>query len=444
MLIDKLKGTKYSFSKYKMKDGRYKTRFYISPDTFYPIYLKHKQYSPSYIIMSLSKEARSEMFLAMLEADGSMRREKKRYDRFGGEKHSNKRVLEYFTLLSIAQGQPYTFHESLTKSGTPFINYQLLTEELLSNKNHRWQLRQEEEVWCPTTGTGTWVMEQDGWICVTGNCSNPNFQQFPKELEGFPSLRDCFIVDKGYKMIASDYSGQELRVLAQLTQEPGLIDVFNKGKDLHLATANEFFNLNIPESMLYDNHPQFNEMKELHKDARNRAKIINFGIAYGKGNFGFSQDFGISEAEAQEILDRYFKSFPRVKQAIDDTKREVQANGFVKTLTGRMRHFEMKESYGQRYYANSSFREAFNFKIQGFSADMIRLAAIKTFNTAKANPEWGMKMLMTVHDEIVYQVKEQYAEQARDAIKNDFEAAVKFVVPIVADVHIGSNYGGVK
>lgn len=272
------------------------------------------------------------------------------------------------------------------------------------------------------------------------SCRNPNLQQLPKGEKGKQDIRDCFKVPDGYTMITCDYSGQELRVLAQLTQEPALIDIFNKGKDMHLSTANDFFNLNIPEEELYENHPKFNEHKKVYDNERNKAKVINFGMAYGKGAYGFSKDFNISEQEAQEILDKYFAALPKVKQCIEQTHRQVKENGYCTTMAGRRRRF-LKED-GK--YPKKAFRESFNFLIQGFSADMIRKAMVLVHKEKALHPEWNLQAIMTVHDEAVYQVKTEYVNEACALIKQQFEGAVKFDFPVVADVKTGKHYGEAK
>lgn len=275
------------------------------------------------------------------------------------------------------------------------------------------------------------------------SCSKPNLQQLPKINKDLPiDTRGCFIVPKGKKMIACDYSGQELRVLTQVSQEPVLIDTFNKGKDMHLSTANDFFELNIPEEELYSSNPKCEEHKKRFKDERNKAKVINFGMAYGKGAYGFSKDFGISEDEAQKILDKYFAALPKVKQAIDDCHRQVRAKGYVTSMVERRRRFTPKN--GTSYYPASAFRESFNFLIQGFSADMIKKAMVNVRKLQDGKPMWEIKTIATVHDEAVYEVNEEYAEEAAKQIKQTFEDAVKFVIPVVADVSVGDNYGEVK
>ena len=172
------------------------------------------------------------------------------------------------------------------------------------------------------------------------------------------------------------------------------------------------------------------------------GQTINFGIAYGKGAFGFSKDFGISEEEAQGILDKYFGALPGVKKAIEDCDRQVKTKGFVRSLTGRYRRFQAKEVDGYSFYPKSSFRQAFNFLIQGYSADMIRMAINKVYKGLKK--EWDCKLIMTVHDEAVYTVKEEYAKDAAKYIKETFESAVELCIPLKADVSIGKTYSEVK
>lgn len=248
--------------------------------------------------------------------------------------------------------------------------------------------------------------------------SQPNLQQLPRLNDNFPvNTRACFVVPKGYKMIVCDYSGQELRVLAHITNAEKMIEAFKSGKDFHSETA-EAFGVD-----------------------RVTAKAINFGIAYRKGAYGFSKDWGVSEEEAQAVLDKYFTQFPEVKRAMEQNDRLIKKNLYTKTLTGRRRRFLAND---QGYVANSTLREGFNFLVQGFSADMIRIAAIKCLNIIKNNPSWDMKMIFTVHDEIGFKVKEEYSEQAKEAIHKAFVEAVKLKVPVEAEIKVANNYGECK
>jgi DNA polymerase I len=284
---------------------------------------------------------------------------------------------------------------------------------------------------------------------VTGrlSCQSPNLQQLPKSQDTKPELdiRECFIAPSGKKLLTCDYSGQELRVLAEITKDESLIDTFQKGKDMHLSTANDFFNLGIPEEALYENNPRFEEYKKKFKTFRNQAKTINFGIAYGKGAYGFSQDFGSTEQEAQEILDKYFASKPKVKESIERCYSQVKSQGYVTSMTGRRRRFKMEMSrYGTRYYSNSSLRQSFNFLIQGFSADMIRMALIGVQKLIREHPEYELKIIATVHDEGVFEVKEEFTDIVALQVKNIFKKVVTFCVPIESEIGVGSNYSEAK
>ena len=251
--------------------------------------------------------------------------------------------------------------------------------------------------------------------------SNPNIQQLPKTNEVFPiETRSCFIAPKGKKLIAADYSGQELRVLSQVTKDEGLISAFNSGKDFHQETANQF------------------------GVSRTQAKSINFGVAYGKGSYGFAKDWKTTEEEAQKFLDKYFSNFPRVKEAIESTTKEVKQKGYVTNLVGRRRRFNKIKRDGNEFYTRGMFREAFNFKIQGLSADMTRAAAVKVYNLCMKHKEWGMKILALIHDEVVVEVNEYYSEEAAKAIEKAMTTVARLKVPLLADVHVGDKYSEVK
>ena len=276
------------------------------------------------------------------------------------------------------------------------------------------------------------------------SCSQPNLQQLPNNRDDYNPIdfRSLFIAPEGYKMVTVDYSGQEVAVAAQVSRDETLVESLNNGYDMHLAIANQFYNLGIPKEALNKSHKDYERYKDEHGDSRKKAKTITFGLMYGKGAFGFSKDFGISEDEAQEIVDKYFEGMPQLKQAIDDSAEELKKYGYVTNLAGRRRHFEQNE---QGYYANASFRQAFNFKIQGFSADMLRAAMVNTWYRSVKHKEYDIKPIMTVHDEAVYIVKEEHLESACTLIKQAFEDVCKnFVVPVNADVVTGNSYSEAK
>jgi DNA polymerase-1 len=254
----------------------------------------------------------------------------------------------------------------------------------------------------------------------------------------------AIVVRRNNKVSITGNCGQELRILAQITQEPTLIEAFKKGKDIHLATANDFFNLQIPDEGLYETSKDYETYKKKFKAERDKAKIINFGVAYGKGAYGFSKDFNITEQEAEKILEKYFRAMPKVKAAIASCEQHVRKYGWVQSMTGRRRHFTPVVADGNSYYPKAAFREAFNFLIQGYASDMVRLASIKTAQLSKTHPEWCLQHLASVHDENVYSVKTEYTDKAAKAIKEAFETAVSFSMPVVASIGTGQNYGDAK
>lgn len=274
--------------------------------------------------------------------------------------------------------------------------------------------------------------------------SNPNIQQLPKPKEYSPvKARELFIAPAGYKMFSCDYSGQEVAVAAQISKDPTLVKSLRNGYDMHLAVARQFYNLDIPEECLSKENEDYDSYKEKYKDSRSKAKTITFGLLYGKEAYGFSKDFGITEDEAQKIVDDYFSGMPVLKQSIEDSHKELTENGFVTILSGRKRRFIKNEKFGN--YDRSSYRECYNSKVQGFSADMIRAAMVNAYHRKKNKEHLGLKTVMTVHDEAVYICKEEHVEEATTLVKKAFEdVCKKFVVPVRADVDVGENYGNAK
>lgn len=300
---------------------------------------------------------------------------------------------------------------------------------------------------------------------VTGrlSCSDPNLQQLSRvkchcgneEIDlatdtckscksQVINLRRCFKASPGYKMISADYSSQEVRVAAQYAKDPTLIDALVKGKDVHLTVANQFYNLGLKEEDLYENSPTFNTLKKKYKTERTAAKVITFGLLYGKGAYGLALDFGISEEEAQKLIDKYFAGMPHMKKAIDAAHESVKNNGYVVYLSGRRRRFTKVQNGDWEGYTKKDFRQSFNSMVQGFSADMVRMACIGIYKEAQAHPEWGLRLLATVHDEIIVEVKEMYAQHTANVIKTVMSQVVKFDMPITADVSIADNYGMCK
>jgi DNA polymerase I len=277
------------------------------------------------------------------------------------------------------------------------------------------------------------------------SCTAPNVQQLPKVNKILPiDVRGCFICPSGFKMIACDYSSQELRVIAKLSKDENMIEGFKKGMDMHLMTANRVFDLGLGTEELITTHPNYEINKEKYKDERNKAKIVNFGYAYGKGAYGFAKDFGTDEDDAEEFLKKYTDAFPGIEEAREECNMQVDEFGEVTCMSGRKRHFTKIENGDWSGYPRKAYRQAFNFLIQGYSSDMIRMAMNAVYSKFKNYPEFELKAIATVHDEAVYQVREEFAEDAAKMIKGCFENVVSWDFPIEADISIGNSYGEVK
>jgi len=278
-------------------------------------------------------------------------------------------------------------------------------------------------------------------VTVTGRLSYsaPNLQNMPRKGTSPLEFREVIIPAPGYILVVADYAGQELRVLAHVAQDKNMIDAFLKGKDLHLSTANNFYKLGIAEELLITTHPEYESTVKQFKKERTNAKIINFGIAYGKTAIGFAADFGVSRSEAESIVDAYFKGCPAVKQAIDNCSKTIKTRGYVVNLAGRRRRFDTHQRHTGR-----ARRQGFNFLIQGASADMIKIAMARVRKKLLEHPEWDAKLVLTVHDEMVIEGKEEYQYQIGELVKYEMEHAMKLSVPLVADITYGYSYGQAK
>lgn len=250
---------------------------------------------------------------------------------------------------------------------------------------------------------------------ATGRISsrNPNLQNIPIKTEQGRRIRQAFIAPKGKQLVAADYSQIELRVAAHLSQDPVMMEAFASGKDFHAETG---------ARMGVD---------------RRVAKIINFSILYGKGAFGFSQDLGISMAEAKEYIEQYFKTYAGLKKYLDTVLEEAKATGRVATMLGRVR--ELPDIQGANYQRRSAAeREAVNLPIQGTAAEILKKAMVDLVPLLKNHD--GSVMILTVHDELVLEVPDADVPTVAKLLKTTMENAVPLSVPVVAQVKSGPNW----
>jgi DNA polymerase-1 len=265
-------------------------------------------------------------------------------------------------------------------------------------------------------------------IAVTGRLSsnNPNLQNIPIRTERGREIRKAFIPrDENHVLLSADYSQIELRIVAAISGDPAMCEAFIQHKDIHTATAAKVYKV---------------DEKDVTKEMRYKAKSVNFGIIYGQGAFGLAENLGISRTEAKEIIDNYKKEFSGIQQYMDDTIAFAREHGYVQTLMGRKRWLRdiNSSNFTVKGFAE---RNAINSPIQGTAADMIKLAMIKTHDAIQKK---GLKskMILQVHDELVFDVLRQEADEMKSLVLECMQGAMLLPngVPVVAEAGFGSNW----
>ena len=261
-------------------------------------------------------------------------------------------------------------------------------------------------------------------VTATGrlSSSDPNLQNIPIRNEEGRRIRQAFIAREGFTVVAADYSQIELRIMAHLSQDQGLINAFTQGKDIHRSTAAEIFGV-----ALY----------EVTSEQRRNAKAINFGLIYGMSAFGLSRQLGIGRADAQNYMDLYFKRYPGVQIFMHDIREKAKAQGYVETLFGRRLYLpDINSSNGMRRKAAE--RVAINAPMQGTAADIIKRAMIQLDQKLQNDPD--IAMIMQVHDELVFEVRSEKVAFYNELIKTQMESAADLVVPLIVEVGQGTNW----
>ena len=261
-------------------------------------------------------------------------------------------------------------------------------------------------------------------VTATGrlSSSDPNLQNIPIRNEEGRRIRQAFIARAGYSIVAADYSQIELRIMAHLSGDQGLINAFSQGKDIHRSTAAEIFGVSLDE---------------VTSEQRRNAKAINFGLIYGMSAFGLSRQLGISRPDAQKYMDLYFQRYPGVQQFMTDIREKAKAQGYVETLFGRRLYLpDINSSNAMR--RKGAERVAINAPMQGTAADIIKRAMIKLDEVIRHDPD--IEMIMQVHDELVFEVRSEKVEFFREQIKQHMEAAAELVVPLIVEVGVGQNW----
>ncbi|NDW21420.1 DNA polymerase I [Alteromonas hispanica] len=263
-------------------------------------------------------------------------------------------------------------------------------------------------------------------VTATGRLSStdPNLQNIPIRNEAGRRVRQAFVPRKGNKIVAADYSQIELRIMAHLSGDKGLLDAFAQGKDIHKATAAEVFGI---------------ALDDVTTDQRRSAKAINFGLIYGMSAFGLAKQLNIPRNEAQKYMDLYFERYPGVLDYMDSTRESAKDKGYVETVFGRRLYLpDIKASNGAR--RKGAERAAINAPMQGTAADIIKMAMIKVDDWIAKNASDDVTMMMQVHDELVFEIKEDKIDNYVDTIKALMESAATLNVPLNVEVGIGENW----
>ena len=260
-------------------------------------------------------------------------------------------------------------------------------------------------------------------VAATGrlSSSDPNLQNIPIRTELGREIRKAFVADDGWALLSADYSQVELRILAHISGDADLIETFRRGDDIHRATASKMFN--IPPD-------------QLTHDQRRAAKTINFGVLYGMSAFRLSNELNIPTGQAKDFIEAYFGRYPKIQEYLDRTLEEARATGKVTTLFGRVRYIPEIHNKSFTVRGNAE-RMATNAPIQGTAADILKLAMIAL--DAKLEEETA-RMLLTVHDEIVIEVRAERADEVAGIVKGTMENIFPLAVPLAVDTHWGKSW----
>jgi DNA polymerase-1 len=274
--------------------------------------------------------------------------------------------------------------------------------------------------------TGRIHTEFNQSVAATGrlSSSNPNLQNIPIRTKRGREIRKAFVAEEGFKLMSADYSQVELRVIAHISEDKAMIEAFKNDEDIHARTAKEVFDLD--------------SLDDVTGDQRRKAKEVNFGIPYGVSAYGLASRLGIENDEGKQMIDQYFERFPNILKYINDTKEFAREHGYVKTMLGRRRYIpDIKASnWNVRGFAE---RTAINMPIQGTAADIIKLAMIEIHHWLIENQKKS-RMLLQVHDELIFEIHETELDEVPDKIIELMEQAVDLDVPLKVEAGIADNW----
>ena len=262
-------------------------------------------------------------------------------------------------------------------------------------------------------------------VASTGRLSsdNPNLQNIPVRDERGREIRKAFVPEEGNIFLSADYSQIELRLMAHLSKDKGMIGDFLSGSDIHAATASKIFGVDI---------------KDVTREMRSRAKTANFGIIYGISSYGLSERLTIGRKEAKELIDGYFSSYPGVKSYMDESIRRAREKGYVTTMFGRRRYLRDIHSRNQVVRGNAE-RNAINAPIQGSAADIIKIAMVRIHDRLTGG-KFRSRMILQVHDELIFEVVPDELDLLKDIVINEMTGAARLDIPLKVDWGTGKNW----
>jgi DNA polymerase-1 len=331
--------------------------------------------------------------------------------------------LELPVIRKTPKGQPSTAEDVLKELAVSYELPKLILENRSISKLKSTYTDKLPEQINPHTGRVHTSYHQA--VAATGrlSSSNPNLQNIPIRTPQGRKIRTAFIAPPGNLILAADYSQIELRIMAHLSGDKGLLKAFHDGVDVHRATAGEVFGA---------------DYAKVTDEQRRAAKAINFGLMYGMSAFGLARQLDIGRTEAQEYMDTYFSRYPGVRTFMEETREKAREQGYVETLFGR-RLYLPEINAGNMMRRQGAERAAINAPMQGTAADIIKVAMIKVDNWLQVKKP-GARLVMQVHDELVLEVEEDQVKLVSAAIQKHMSAAASLDVPLVVDVGFGKDW----
>ncbi len=331
--------------------------------------------------------------------------------------------LKLTAVLKTPKGQPSTNEEALEAIADEHELPRLILEYRGLAKLRSTYTEKLAEIVNPRTGRVHTNYHQATAATGRLSSSDPNLQNIPVRTEEGRRIRQAFVAPAGWKILAADYSQIELRIMAHLSGDAGLLAAFRSGQDIHKSTAAEVFGV---------------ALAEVDGNQRRAAKAINFGLMYGMGAFGLARQLGIGRGEAQDYIARYFQRYPGVRDFMDRIREQAHRDGYVETLFGRRLYLTSIHSRNQAQRAGAE-RAAINAPMQGTAADIIKRAMI-SIDDWLGIENASARMLMQVHDELVFEVREDAVDLIRDGVRARMSAAADLAVELVVDIGVGDNW----